>query len=86
MQKMAKLHPAPLWYLISLSCDGVKKVQVGNDQGKAQSERNYHTKTKLTIRYLYLKTYRKPSVQLFTNRRPLSYMYQNLNKNMKKRT
>ena len=38
-------------------------------------------KTKLTIRYLYLKTYRKPSEQLFPNRRPLSNL--NFNKNMK---
>ena len=35
-----------------------KKVQVGNDQENAQSERNSHSKTevgksKLTIRYLY---------------------------------
>ena len=38
----------------------IRKVQVGNDQEKAQSERNSHSKkrggkkTKLTIRYLYL--------------------------------
>ena len=38
-------------------------------------------KTKLTIRYLYVKTYRKQSEQLFRNRRPRSYP--NLNKNMK---
>ena len=36
-----------------------KKVQVGNDQEKVQSERNSHSKTevgktKLTIRYLYI--------------------------------
>ena len=37
-----------------------KKVQIGNDQEKAQSERNSHfktrdgKKTKLTIKYLYL--------------------------------
>ena len=36
-----------------------KKVQVGKDQEKAQSEKNFHSnnrdgkKTKLTIRYLY---------------------------------
>ena len=39
--------------------DYAKKVQVGNDQEKAQSEKNSHSKnrggkkTKLTIRYLY---------------------------------
>ena len=37
----------------------IKKVQVGNDQEKEQSERNSHSKnrgwgTKLTIRYLYI--------------------------------
>ena len=54
-----------------------KKVQVGNDQEMVQSERNAHSKnrgvgkTKLTFRYR--KTYRKPSKQLFPNRRPLSY-------------
>ena len=36
---------------------------------------------KLTIRYLYLKTYRNPSEQLFPNRWPLSYP--NSNKNVK---
>ena len=30
-----------------------KEVQIGNDQEKAQSERNLE-KTKLTIKYLYL--------------------------------
>ena len=38
-------------------------------------------KTKLKFRYLYLEIYRKPSEQLFTDRRPLSYP--NLNQNMK---
>ena len=37
-------------------------------------------KTKLKIRYLCIKIYRKPSGQLFPNRRPLSYP--NLDKNM----
>ena len=37
-------------------------------------------KTKLTIRYLYHETYRKPNEQLFPNRWPLSYL--NLTKNM----
>ena len=50
----------------------VKKVQVGKDQEKAQSEKDSHSKnrggekTKLTIRYLYHETYRKPNEQLFS--------------------
>ena len=49
-----------------------KKVQVGKDQEKAQSEKDFHSKnrgekkTKLTIRYLYHETYRKPNEQLFS--------------------
>ena len=49
-----------------------KKVQVGKDQEKAQSERDYHSKNrggkknKLTIRHLYHETYRKPNEQLFS--------------------
>ena len=49
----------------------LKKVQVGKDQEKAQSEKDSHSKnrdgkkTKLTIRYLYRETYRKPNEQLF---------------------
>ena len=49
-----------------------KKVQVGKDQEKAQSERDSHSKnrggekTKLTIRHLYHETYRKPNKQLFS--------------------
>ena len=49
-----------------------KKVQVGKDQEKAQSEKDSHSKnrggkkTKLTIRYLYHETYRKPNEQLFS--------------------
>ena len=49
-----------------------KKVQVGKDQEKAQSEKDSHSKnrdgkkTKLTIRYLYHKKYRKPNWQLFS--------------------
>ena len=36
----------------------IQTVQVGNDQEKAQSERNYHSKNRgvialLTIKYLY---------------------------------
>ena len=44
-----------------------KKVQVGKDQEKAQSVKDSHSKiprwekTKLTIRYLYHETYRKPN-------------------------
>ena len=50
----------------------VKKVQVGKDQEKTQSEKDSHSKnrggkkTKLTIRYLYHETYRKPNEQLFS--------------------
>ena len=49
-----------------------KKVQVDKDQEKAQSEIDSHSKnrggkkTKLTIRYLYHETYRKPYEQLFS--------------------
>ena len=49
-----------------------KKEQVGKDQEKAQSEKDSHSKnrggkkTKLTIRYLYHETYRKPNEQLFS--------------------
>ena len=54
-------------------------IQVGNDQEMGQSERNSHSinrgvgKTKMTLRYLYQETYRKPSEQLFPDRRPLSH-------------
>ena len=50
----------------------VKKVQVGKDQEKAQSEKDSHSKNRggkkktLTIRYLYHETYRKPNEQLFS--------------------
>ena len=49
-----------------------KKVQVGKDQEKAQSEKRFllqkprWEKTKLTIRYIYHETYRKPNEQLFS--------------------
>ena len=49
-----------------------KKVQVGKDQEKAQSERDSHSKNrggennKLAIRHLYHETYRKPNEQLFS--------------------
>ena len=48
------------------------KVQVGKDQEKAQSEKDSHSKNidgkknKLTIRYIYHETYRKPNEQLFS--------------------
>ena len=67
--------------------DGLKKVQVGKDQEKAQSERNSHSKNrggKNQIDYLVLilrEHYHKPSEQLFPIRQPLSYP--NLNKNMR---
>ena len=54
------------------SFSNCKKVQVGKDQEKAQSEKDYHSKnrggkkTKLTIRNLYHETYRKPNEQLFS--------------------
>ena len=81
------LYLLPFNFIVSIGLY-VIKVQVGNDQEKAQSERNSHSKNrggkknKLTIRYLYLENIdRKPSQQLFPNRRPLSYP--NLTKTMK---
>ena len=73
------------WFKLSRStASNFQKVQVGNDQEMAQSERNSHStnrgvgkKTKMTLRYLY----QKLSEQLFPKRRPLSYP--NLTKNMK---
>ena len=49
----------------------MKKVQVGKDQEKAQSEKDSQSKNrggknKLTIRYFYHETYRKPNEQLFS--------------------
>ena len=51
----------------------IKKVQVGKDQEKAQSGKDFHSKnrggekTKLTTRGTYtMKTYRKPNEQLFS--------------------
>ena len=64
-----------------------KKVQVGKDQEKAQSEKDSHSKnrggkkTKLTIRYLYHETIVSRMGSYFPNRWPLSYL--NLTKNMK---
>ena len=70
--------------LIKMLCN---KVQVGNDQEKAQSEKRFPLQKpkweniKLTIRYLYtMKTYRTPNEQLFPNRCSLSYL--NLTKNI----
>ena len=50
----------------------VSKAQVGKGEEKAQSEKDSHSKNrggkknKLTIRYLYHETYRKPNEQLFS--------------------
>ena len=55
-----------------LVTEGQKKVLVGKDQEQAQSEKDSHSihrdgeKTKLTIRYLSMKTYRKPNGQIFS--------------------
>ena len=61
------------------------KVQVGNGQEKAQSERNSHPKNrgakKLQLGTYTYRTYRKPSEQLFPIRRPLNYP--NFTKTMK---
>ena len=49
----------PIPFLIKVFT-AFKKVQVGKNQEKAQSEKDYHSKnrggkkTKLTIRYMYL--------------------------------
>ena len=51
---------------------GFKKVQVDKDQEKAQTAKDSYSKnprwekTKLTIRYLYHDTFRKPNEQLFS--------------------
>ena len=65
---------------IALSRGHHRNVQVGNDQEMAQSERKSHSinrgvgkKTKITPSTYTKKTYRKPSEQLFPNRRPFSY-------------
>ena len=56
-----------------------KEVQVGNDQEKSQSEKDSHSKnrggkkTKLTIRYLYHETYRKPKDLLFQNQTAFAF-------------
>ena len=57
---------------VKYRCEELKKVQVGKDQDKAQSEKDSHSKnrggkkTKLTIRYYYHETYCKPNEQLFS--------------------
>ena len=57
-----------------------KKVQVGKDQEKAQSEKDPHSKnrggkkTKLRIRYLYHKHIVSRMSSYFPNRWPLSYL------------
>ena len=57
----------------SASKEAYKKVQVGKDQEKAQSEKDSHSKNRggkkpnyITIRYLYHETYRKPNEQLLS--------------------
>ena len=71
-------HKLPtMYWLPKLHKRPYKKVQVGKDQEKAQSEKDSHPKNrggkkktkktkKLTIRYLYHETYRKPNEQLFS--------------------
>ena len=61
-----------LYIMVDLHYMMIKKVQVGKDQEKAQSERDSHSKNrggkkkKLTIRHLYHETYRKPNEQPFS--------------------
>ena len=43
-----------------------KKVQVGNDQEKAQSDKDYHSKNQGGGKLNNQKTYRKPNEQLFS--------------------
>ena len=72
------LHSSRLKQYVS---DSDEKVQLGNDQKMAQSERKSHSKNKLKIGTYTKKKYRKPSEHLFPNRRPLNYPH--LTKNMK---
>ena len=54
-----------------------KKVQVGNDQEKAQPEKDSHSKNrggKKTNNTKTMNTFSKPNEQLFPNRWPLSYL------------
>ena len=72
MYNMCIFYDLPIQCLILHYVSVIKKVQVGKDQEKAQSEKDSHSKnrggkkTKLTIRYLYHETYRKPNEQLFS--------------------
>ena len=58
--------------LLTLSTQNIKKVQVGKDQEKAQSEKDSHSKnrggekTKQQSGTYTMKTYRKPNEQLFS--------------------
>ena len=52
-----------------------RRIQKENPTPKTEVE-----KTKLTTRHLHLENYRKPSEQLFPNRRSLSYLYKNEHK------
>ena len=83
-----KVTPLFTWSaLVHVCALSTKKVQVGKDQEKAQSEKDSHSKnrggkkTKLTIRYLYHETNVSRMGSYFPNRWPLSYL--NLTKNMK---
>ena len=73
MNVLVTSHPPPLSrVLLTKSQNCSWEVQVGKDQEKAQSEKRFPLqkprweKTKLTIRYLYHETYRKPNEQLFS--------------------
>ena len=61
----------------TILCQIYMKVQVGNDQEKAHSERLSHSKSrggnKLNCQLGSKKTYRKPSEQLFPKRRSIRY-------------
>ena len=67
-------------------CVCLIKEKVGDDQEMAQPERKSHSKNRggkkfnTGVRTYIEKIYRKPSEQLFSNRRSLSYP--NLTKNM----
>ena len=50
------------------------KVQVGNDQEKAQSEKDSHSKIRGGGGSKTMNTFSKPNEQLFPNRWPLSYL------------
>ena len=67
-----QIHPVVFFLPVTIVQKQEKKVQVGKDQEKAQSEKDSHSKnrggkkTKLTIRYSYHETHRKPNEQLFS--------------------